>query len=387
MENKETEKIVSKNSILFFLSSFLILVYFFYGYYVDENSAGAGGYGGDFQSIWNNLKILEESIILNINNSSYNDSRPPLSYILHILFNPFINDQELFRHSVLLISLIVPFFLFFSIKENYPKLDYRIIFFLATIITLSPYFRTTAYWALGENYGLIFLILSYLVFQKFTKKIAERENIKNYLYILLICFFSSIIVYFDQKLIFIPFTLFVLILFLKVDFKYKLTSFFLFLLFSFPYIYLISLWGSIIPTSAALSRKVGLSLDFYNPVYCVTIIAFYIFPFLMCNSFKSFTFLKEKLNKNFFLIIGIFAIYFLIIGHFYEFNNIGTDGKGAFFKLSLILIKDSSYRFIITFFTFILSIIIILMFFDKKKDLFFILYFLILSLLTIPFYQ
>ena len=166
-----------------------------------------------------------------------------------------------------------------------------------------------------------------------------------------------------------------MILFLKVDFKYKLTSFFLFLLFSFPYIYLISLWGSIIPTSAALSRKVGLSLDFYNPVYCVTIIAFYIFPFLMCNSFKSFTFLKEKLNKNFFLIIGIFAIYFLIIGHFYEFNNIGTDGKGAFFKLSLILIKDSSYRFIITFFTFILSIIIILMFFNKKKDLFFILYF------------
>ena len=53
-------------------------------------------------------------------------------------------------------------------------------------------------------------------------------------------------------------------------------------------------------TSAALSRKVGLSLDFYNPVHCVTIIAFYIFPFLMCNSFKSFYVFKRKIKQKFF---------------------------------------------------------------------------------------
>ena len=54
MENKETEKIVSKIQFYFFYHLFNINL-FFYGYY-DENSAGAGGYGGDFQSIWNNLK-------------------------------------------------------------------------------------------------------------------------------------------------------------------------------------------------------------------------------------------------------------------------------------------------------------------------------------------
>ena len=157
MENKK-EKLLSLKSndrIPFFLS-IVILSYFFYGFYSDENSAGAGGYNGDFKLIWENLILLKEGIIQNLNNPEYSDSRPPLSYILHIYLNPFINSQEEFRISNLIISLLVPLLLYFSIKEKYPFLNKNVIILLSTLVTLSPYFRTTAYWSLGENYGLIF---------------------------------------------------------------------------------------------------------------------------------------------------------------------------------------------------------------------------------------
>ena len=157
-------KIKYFSTINFFLS-FTVLLYFFYGYFQNENSAGAGGYDGDFKLIWGNLILLKQGIISNLDNPLYNDSRPPLSYIIHILLNPFTYNQEVFRLSNLIISSTIPFLLYFSIKQNYPSLDKNLIFLLALIVTLSPYFRTTAYWALGENYGLIFLLLSFLKFK------------------------------------------------------------------------------------------------------------------------------------------------------------------------------------------------------------------------------
>ena len=115
MENKKEENLENKriNQLSSILISSILIVYFFYGFYVDENSAGAGGYNGDFKSIWQNLLLLKEGILQNIDNNLYHDSRPPLSYILHILLNPFANDQFTFRISVLIISLVVPILLFF----------------------------------------------------------------------------------------------------------------------------------------------------------------------------------------------------------------------------------------------------------------------------------
>ena len=173
MENKEKEKIelqIKFENILIILTSLVIILYFFYGFYNDENSAGAGGYDGDFKLIWDNLLLLKQSIVSNLNSSEYSDSRPPLSYILHILFNPYINNKEEFRIINLIISFSIPILLFFSIKENFNNLNKSFILLLSVIVTLSPYFRTTSYWALGENYGIIFLLLSYLTYSKIKKK-------------------------------------------------------------------------------------------------------------------------------------------------------------------------------------------------------------------------
>ena len=118
MENKKVKffykyKLEEKSSLLAVL---LILIYFFYGFFSNEISAGAGGYDGDFKLIWSNLQILREGIILNLDNPNYSDSRPPLSYILHILVNPFISSpffvapinlisKEMVTHVVLSLAL------------------------------------------------------------------------------------------------------------------------------------------------------------------------------------------------------------------------------------------------------------------------------------------
>ena len=278
MENQKEKEKISHNFFVFSLSS-IILIYFFYGFFTNENAAGAGGYNGDFKLIWQNLTLLKEGIIVNLNNSNYNDSRPPLSYILHILFNPFIYNMEVFRLSNLLISSSIPFLLYLSIKENYSSLDSGLALLLSLTVTLSPYFRTTSFWALGENYGIIFLLLSYLTYASLKKNLINFTISKKFLIIFFLCLFSSLIVYFDQKLVFVPFLVLVLLLNLNIEIKFKIYSIFLFLIFSLPYFYLIYLWGSLIPPSANDAREVGSSIYLFHPGYCLTILTLAIFPF------------------------------------------------------------------------------------------------------------
>ena len=128
MESEKKIKKITNNSILIFFISLGLVFYYFYGFYTNENSSGAGGYNNDFGLIWGNLNLFKDGILYNLNNPEYTDSRPPLSYILHIFFNPFIHDKDTFRLSTLLISIIVPILLFCSIKENYSIDEQKCLF-------------------------------------------------------------------------------------------------------------------------------------------------------------------------------------------------------------------------------------------------------------------
>ena len=389
MENKkEKEKIEQDNQNTFVFSlSLIILIYFFYGFFSNENTAGAGGYNGDFNLIWENLTLFKEGIIVNLNNNNYTDSRTPLSYIIHVLFNPFIYNEEVFRLSNLLISSSIPFLLFFSIKEKYPKLDNSLLVLLSLTVTLSPYFRTTSFWALGENYGIIFLLLSYLVYTNFQKNLNNFSNYKKLFIIFFLCLFSSLIVYFDQKLVFAPFLILLLLLNLRIEITFKIYTIILFFIFSLPYFYLIHLWGSFIPPSAHAAREVGSSIHLFHPGYCLTILMLTIFPFFFLNN-KNLDGLKNKiLNKNFIFILILFLFYSLLVVSFGDFENLKIDGKGAFHKLLLILIEDSNTRLIFTLIGFFFSLIFTYLIFDNKIDLLIIAYFMVLSIFTFPFYQ
>ena len=375
---------VSKFKINFI--SIIILFYFFYGFYSNENSAGAGGYDGDFKTIWSNLLLLKEGIFANLANPLYDDSRPPLSYIIHIYFNPFTYNQEVFRISCFIISLFLPVLFFFAIKKKFPEINKNLLALCSFLLLLSPYFRTTAYWGLGENYGLIFLVLSYLTFIRLEEDLEKNHKVNNYINIFLTCLFSSLVIYFDQKLIFIPTLILFYILNLNIESRFKYLSIIFFFILSIPYIYLIFSWGSLIPTSAAEARNVGKSINLFHPGYCLTIIAFYIFPFFLSDVFGKKK-IKKIFNKQYLITSVFFLLYLIFIFIFGDFETISKDGKGIIHKLLLMFFENSSLRLFLTFIIFFLSFTLIYIFFENKFDFFIIIYFVVLSFLTFPFYQ
>jgi len=272
--------IIKKNLLVLFLSC-LIFVSFFIGFIFDENSAGSGiETGGDYDLIWNNLQLLKNNIIENLNSLEYTDSRTPAAYILHIFFNPFIETQYQFRLSVFLISLVCPVFFFFLLKKKFTGINNYLILLISSLILLSPYFRTTAYWGLGENYGILCLIISYFVFQNsnFSSIFLNRKKILNLFFLTL---FSSLCVYFDQKLLIIPLIFFILIIFnKKIYFKDKILVTFFYFLFSIPFTYLIILWEGILPPGAQIGRKINFEFNIFNIGYVSIIISFYLFLFI-----------------------------------------------------------------------------------------------------------
>ena len=387
MENKQkNQKINFLDQLAPLILSFLIIIYFFYGFYTNENSAGAGGFEGDFSLIWNNLNLLRGDILSNLDNPLYSDSRPPLSYILHLILNPFNFNEEVFRTSCFVLSLTIPALLYFAIIRKYPELEKRYSLILALIITLSPYFRTTAYWSLGENYGLIFVILTYIFYLNLVNQIKTDDDFKKILWIFFLCFSSSLAIYFDQKLIFLPVIVLFIIFNLKISIKIKIFSLIFFSLFALPYIYLIFTWGAIIPTSAAQIRGAGYSVHPFNIGFCLSMLAFYIFPFLICRKIQDMNF-KKLFNIKILILFLTFVIYLFSVFWIGDYENLRNDGKGIFHKLSILLFEDLNYRLIFTVLIFLISFFLIILFLKSKNDVLLILYFLVLSLVTFPFYQ
>ena len=203
------------NNKIFFNSSL------FLGFYLDENSAGAGSHTGDITIIWKNLQIfLANDIVSSLEHPDYYDSRTPLAYIFHEIFNPFLENKISYRRSVFIISLSLPVLFYLCLRQKFKHHDNILLLLIASIVCLSPYYRTSAYWGLEENYGLIFLLLSFLSLNIFLK--SENYNkFKEHLFLFLTTFCSSCCLYFDQKLIIIPMICFVSIMLSKKLIKFK----------------------------------------------------------------------------------------------------------------------------------------------------------------------
>ena len=377
------------NKILSYILIFISLSSFFLGFYLDENSAGAGSYDGDIVTVWKNLQIfLSNDIMSSINHKDYITSRTPILYIFHELFNPFVIDLESFRKSVFIISLTIPILFYFCLKQKFAEQDNLLLLLISSIIFLSPYYRTSAYWGLEENFGLIFLLLTFLSTNNFLNNI-NQNGYKVNLLLFLSTIFSSCCLYFDQKLIFIPMICFLKIITSNKLIKFKFLSVFYYILFSLPYIYLIILWGGLIPSSLLEGRKLGNEIFLEHIGYSSTIIAFYLLPLLF---FKGRNF--SDLVKNFFFdkknyyLLSLFIIYLFYMVGFYDFNVQSIAGKGIIHKISLILFTENFLKAIFIYFSFFISWIIVLIYVKKKlTDILIIFYFLVLSIFLWPMYQ
>ena len=377
-------------NILSFLLIFLSFTSYFLGFYLDENSSGGGGYFGDWQFAWPNIQIfLNEDIFTALNNENYASNRPPLLYILH-KFNPFIETEIGYRRSVFVISLAIPILFYLCLKQKFKKVDNLLLLLIASTIFLSPYYRTSAYWGLEENYSFISLLLSFLFLNHFLENKSEN-GYKIYLQLFFSIFFSSLCIYFDQKLLIIPIICFLTIITSKKLNKLKILSTFFYLVLSLPFIYLIILWGAVAPGPVSLTNQ--LYLDHIG--YTSTMIAFYLVPLFFFKEKKLFSLIKNSLLKkfNYFLIL-FFFIYLTYLFFFFDFSELSSSinypstGKGLVNKLSFIFFDNYLIKKIFIYFSFFVSWIVIVVFINKNfKDSLILLYFFVLLLFMKPIFQ
>ncbi len=388
-----------KNYITAFLSA-LIYLSFFIGFYYGENSIGSGGYQGDLSWMWKNFEIFKNNNLLDaILHEEFFGNRTPLLYILHIYFNPFISDIDNYRLSVFIISLIAPYIFYICLVQNFKNTNKIILFFISSLILLSPFFRTSAYWGLEINYAIItFLITFFLI--NLTFNAENKKDSSLYILIALLTFVSSLTIYFDQKFLIVPILVLFKIINSRINLKFKIFSIFNFFIYSIPFLYLIYIWNGIVPpatqsdnpnTITNLSR-VNL-LWFEHLGYATTMIAFYLLPMIFFKNENILTQLKkfysENINYVLFVIFFIYLAYLLIFFNFYEFTNTKYFvGLGFIHKISIILFENILLQEIFTYFSFFVSWIILILFLEKNlNNLLVISYFYLLSLILWPLMQ
>ena len=155
MQNKISNQLLLSLLTIVVISSFVI------GFVIDENSAG--GAINDSKHIWSNLQIfLNHDLKSAVIHEDYFDGRLPIAYIFLKYFNPFVNDFYQYRISIFVLSFLLPVIFFISLMKKYPEQKKSFFLIISLIIFISPYFRSTSFWGLQENYGLFFLILSFL---------------------------------------------------------------------------------------------------------------------------------------------------------------------------------------------------------------------------------
>lgn len=375
----------SENLILTILI-LLILASYFIGYAYSENSAGGGE--ADFEFVWRNLQTftsynLFDAIKLTAipNDEVFQSTRTPGFYVLNKLFNPFTGDKGNFQTSIFLISLIIPIIFYLSLKIKFENEKKIYLAFLSSIILLSPYFRTSAIWGLEENFGIFSTVLTAFFFIRYNNKkyIFNEKLTLNFLAIS-----SSLCVYFDQKLILIPLICFFSIFFSKKNLEIKFFLTINYILLSLPFIYLMSIWGNIAPSSDASGRGIFKNFNFHHIGYVLTIISFYLLPLLLFikkSHFKVKKYIQKK-NIFIFLLFLIYLIYFLM---FHQLENEYHLGGGAIKRLIQLVTQDLEFQKILFIFAFIGSFIVFIIVKDEDNMNNFILLFLIsTSILITP---
>ena len=102
------------------------------------------------------------------------------------------------------------FHFFFLLKKKYPELSFNILISICILLYLSPYFRTSSYWAHQENLPIFFTLISLFYLEMFKiKKIKQ-----NLIHIFGIAVISSLAFYSDQKYIFVSFYCFISFIFI-----------------------------------------------------------------------------------------------------------------------------------------------------------------------------
>lgn len=256
---------------------------------------------------------LKENFFKNISiYGNYGENSYPLHHIIFGYLIPFNVGTVYFKLSSCLISFIYLYFFYLIIKKKFKFQKIELIF-LTSLLILSPYFRSSAYWGLTENTGLGFAIISIYFFI-----ICQNNNLFKFSHLFLICVFSSLALY--ARLEFVFLCMFFYISFLNnLKIKKIIFTSSIYLIMTIPGLVLIFIWGGVLDEqwSGEFNYLINISTIPRTLLVIFSLIGFYSIPFLLILNSKN-KFLKKKniINFSYSLLICVLVFNLLNIDIF-----------------------------------------------------------------------
>ena len=332
-----------KNQTSFILIYLFGILTIFLGMYLNEFSGGGAEY--DFNIHLNTIKYFDAGIIDALKN--YGDMENMHSPIF-IIFLKYLIYYDLTWARILYIIICstssIVFYL--CLKEKLNSKPSLILFCLAQLLFVSPYFRSLTIWPGDESVSILFLLLSILFYFKFEK---NKFNNKKFIYLSLNVFLLAICSYFRPTYSFFSIFFFYKIVLINFD-KEKFLNYFLLSLFlALPAIYYFFI------------MKVDFYSNYrqdYNPanilIFISTIFFFYLIPFIY--SYKA----KPIFNKfNLILSILFFLIVFLFFSYTFNYDGKSIEilsGGGIFYRINRIFFDNNIFFILFGTLTFYLCI-------------------------------
>ena len=326
---------------------FLLLSSYFLGFYFREITNGAGHIDLEYH-IWIIVNDLRKDYFETIKNyQSYKEATFPFFHSFQSFFNP--ADRNILyclNNSIFNLFILLIFYQFLKLKEiEFEKNFLKIL--IPFILLLSPWFRSTSFWGMTENFAFFFLIPSlYFLNLLIQKKISFKNN-------LILTVLISLTLYARQQFLFLA-VFHILILLLNNNKKELIFTIAVYSLLSLPGFYVLSTWGVFKDISQVTSASDGLSLEniLLNVPKISSLLFFYSIPIVLINFSQ---FLKIFFSKKCLLIfiLVLFIKYLLFNDIDYPFKSGGYIVKFNYFFLNndpklLILISSAFFAYIIS---------------------------------------
>ena len=337
--NKKEQKI----SLLF---SIFIIFHFIFAFFYQEN---AGGGKIDEIHILNNFNLFYNNNLFEIDWSKYDSTSLPFIYIF---YNLIINTNDYYQ--IIYLNLFISFvtFLFFygSLLKVFNQQNKYNILLISACIFLSPYFRTSTFFALEENLAIFFTMVGFYLFFIY-------QNVKK-IFILVFCFFFLALAVYSRSYYIIIYLLMLITCLDKTKFLTKkniLISIFSFLL-SLPVLYILFKWKGIVPPVASSRTQI---FSFYNNFPIIfNIILIYTLPFFLIE-IKNID--KKVLVKKLLFFVFFFPFYYF----FFHNIEINQFGGGALNKLLFLFFSEQTIRSLTILISYFSILILFVLFLNK----------------------
>ena len=325
-----------KEIVIFLILYTSLIISFFLG----ENSTG-GAIADYINQKKASQAFASEFVKTFFEYDTYGTRHSPILIIFLSLFEKIKLPDIFIRLIHLHLTLLLPFIFYKCLTVKFKEIDKKILFFLSSLIFLSPTFRSLAIWPDSRLFGLILFVISIFYFLKF-------EDSKNFKFAIYHVIFLSLSAYLSPN-----FSVFSIFFFAKFVLNYGILSKKIFSIIIINFVlalpifyYVFVLDVNFLLKTAAVgieeNEKIIFNNLFNDILITFSIIFFYLIPFLFFKIIR----IENILNlKKILISISIFSICV-----FYFDYNYFYSGGGIFFKVSNFFFNNNYLFFLISFF-------------------------------------